>query len=219
MKRFTCGCLLISLIVMFTACAPVSPTNHGANFATTTENPNTNVDYSSSELKTIYFAGGCFWGVEKFMSHIYGVQDATSGYANGIGENPSYKDVIRGDEGFAETVKVAYDPARVSLADLISYFFRVIDPTSLNKQGNDQGIQYRTGIYYMDDQDALVIKDAVSQVQEKYNSPIVTEVLPLTNFFLAEEYHQDYLDKNPNGYCHIDLSILNDIAKSRASAN
>lgn len=218
MKRLTHGCLLFFLFVMITACAPVNQINHGASFVSISDNPNTAVDYSTSDLKTIYFAGGCFWGVEKFMSEIYGVQDAISGYANGTAENPTYKDVIRGEEEFVETVEVKYDPARVSLTDLVSYFFRVIDPTSLNKQGNDQGIQYRTGIYYQDDQDASVLKAVMNQVQEKYDQSIVTEILPLSNFYLAEEYHQDYLDKNPNGYCHIDLSILKDIAQSRANA-
>ncbi|MCS7460471.1 peptide-methionine (R)-S-oxide reductase MsrB [Paenibacillus doosanensis] len=173
-------------------------------------NPNKDVDYSKSELRTIYLAGGCFWGIEAYMSRIYGVSDVVSGYANGTGENPSYEDVVRGDRGFAETVKVAYDPNRVTLAELVADYFKVIDPTSVNKQGNDRGIQYRTGIYYENQQDLSVIQAGVDREQGKYEKKIVTEVLPLSNFYLAEEYHQDYLEKHPDGYCHIDLGILKD---------
>ncbi|WP_270168931.1 peptide-methionine (R)-S-oxide reductase MsrB [Paenibacillus sp. SYP-B4298] len=168
------------------------------------------VTMSDAELSEIYLAGGCFWGVEAYMSRIHGVQDVTSGYANGDGENPTYEDVIRGDRGFAETVHVKYDSKQVSLAKLLDYFFRVVDPTSVNKQGNDRGLQYRSGVYYTSPEDAQIIQQAVAQEQEKYDQPIVTEVLPLQNYYLAEEYHQDYLEKNPNGYCHIDLSILDE---------
>ncbi|MEJ8305457.1 peptide-methionine (R)-S-oxide reductase MsrB [Saccharibacillus sacchari] len=173
-------------------------------------NPNDDVDYSKSDLKKIYLAGGCFWGVEAYMARIYGVQDAVSGYANGTGENPSYEDVVQGDRGFAETVEVTYDPERVPLDKLLTEFFKVVDPTSVNKQGNDRGIQYRSGVYYTDDSEKSVIESVISKEQEKYNQDIVTEVLPLENFYMAEEYHQDYLEKNPNGYCHIDMGILNE---------
>lgn len=173
-------------------------------------NPNEGVDYSKSDLKKIYLAGGCFWGVEAYMARIYGVQDAVSGYANGTGENPTYEDVVAVKRGFAETVEVTYDPARISLDKLLTEFFKVIDPTSKNKQGNDRGIQYRSGVYYTDDSEKSVVEAVIAKEQERYNQPIVTEVLPLQNFYEAEEYHQDYLEKNPNGYCHIDMSILND---------
>ncbi|PYE50108.1 peptide-methionine (R)-S-oxide reductase MsrB [Paenibacillus barcinonensis] len=162
------------------------------------------------ELRDLYLAGGCFWGVEAYMARILGVQDVTSGYANGEGENPTYEDVIRGDRGFAETVHVKYDPRQVSLQKLLEAYFRVIDPTSLNKQGNDRGIQYRTGIYYSSPEDETVIQQAVAKEQTHYKQPIVTEVMPLENYYLAEEYHQDYLEKNPNGYCHIDMSVLDE---------
>lgn len=171
-------------------------------------NPNKEVDYSHSTLRNIYLAGGCFWGMEAYMARIFGVSDVVSGYANGTGENPTYEDVVRGDRGFAETVKVTYDPDRVSLADLLTDYFKVIDPTSVNKQGNDRGIQYRTGIYYENKEDLPVIQAAVDAEQQKYDKPIVTEVLPLSNYYLAEEYHQDYLEKHPDGYCHIDLGVL-----------
>lgn len=165
---------------------------------------------ADKDLRDLYLAGGCFWGVEAYMARIQGVQDVTSGYANGKGENPTYEDVIRGDRGFAETVHVKYDPKQVTLKQLLEAYFKVVDPTSLNKQGNDRGIQYRTGIYYASPEDATVIQQAVAQEQSKYDKKIVTEVLPLENYYLAEEYHQDYLAKNPNGYCHIDLSILDE---------
>nr|WP_249963651.1 peptide-methionine (S)-S-oxide reductase MsrA [Histophilus somni] len=155
--------------------------------------------------KTIYLAGGCFWGVEGYFHRIDGVLDAISGYANGKTENPSYQDVLYNNTGHAETVKVIYEQNKLSLEDILQYYFRVIDPTSLNQQGNDKGTQYRTGIYYTDPQDREIILAALTQEQKKYSKPIVVEVLPLQRFDPAEEYHQDYLLKNPNGYCHIDI--------------
>lgn len=171
-------------------------------------NPNLNVDYEGRELREIWFAGGCFWGVEAYMSRIYGVADAVSGYANGRTKNPTYKEVCSGQTGHAETVKVTYDPLLVDLAKLLKHFFSIIDPTLLNRQGNDVGSQYRTGIYYKDEADARMIRSFISREQKKYNMQIVTEVLPLIDFYPAEEYHQDYLDKNPGGYCHVDFSDL-----------
>lgn len=156
--------------------------------------------------RTIYLAGGCFWGLEAYMERIAGVADAVSGYANGEKANPTYDEVIRGS-GHAETVKVTYDADRISLATLLKHYFRVIDPTSLNRQGNDRGVQYRTGIYATYTADSAVINAAVKEQQAKYNKPIVVETKPLDNFYEAEEYHQDYLVKNPNGYCHIDLRL------------
>jgi peptide methionine sulfoxide reductase msrA/msrB len=178
------------------------------------ENPNTNIKYDKSKLKEIWLAGGCFWGVEAYMSRIYGVYDVTSGYANGNIDNPTYEQVCSGNTNFAETVHVLYDPERISLEKLLTSFFKVVDPTSKNRQGNDVGDQYRSGIYYKDVMDKLVIDSVIKSQQVKYTSPIYTEVLPLKNFFLAEEYHQDYLEKNPNGYCHIDFSNLSEGAVS-----
>ncbi|MDO4643990.1 MAG: bifunctional peptide-methionine (S)-S-oxide reductase MsrA/peptide-methionine (R)-S-oxide reductase MsrB, partial [Cardiobacteriaceae bacterium] len=155
--------------------------------------------------KTIYLAGGCFWGLEAYFERINGVVDAVSGYANGKTQNPSYEDVSHRNTGHAETVKVTYDPDRISLDDILQYYFRVVDPTSLNKQGNDRGEQYRTGIYYTDPTERAVIEKAFASEQKKYKKPLVVENLPLNNFYEAEEYHQDYLAKNPNGYCHIDI--------------
>ena len=158
-------------------------------------------------MNTIYLAGGCFWGVEGYFKRIEGVKGTTCGYANGRTENPSYEDVCRHDTGHAETVKVDFDDEVVSLEDLLIYYFRIIDPVSVNKQGNDVGTQYRTGIYYTDESQLPVIKAAIEREQRKYNEKIAVEVLPIENFYSAEEYHQDYLDKNPNGYCHINLDF------------
>lgn len=166
--------------------------------------------------QTIYLAGGCFWGLEAYMERVNGVVDAVSGYANGKGKNPSYKDVIRGS-GHAETVKVTYDADKIDLATLLAYYFRVIDPTSINKQGNDRGEQYRTGIYYTNKQDTAVISQALKTLSKQYKKPIVIENKPLKDFYVAEEYHQDYLAKNPNGYCHIDISLADDDIKSSVS--
>ena len=158
-------------------------------------------------MNTIYLAGGCFWGVEGYFKRIEGVKGTTCGYANGRTENPSYEDVCRHDTGHAETVKVDFDNEVISLEDLLIYYFRIIDPVSVNKQGNDVGTQYRTGIYYTDESQLPVIKAAIEREQRKYSEKIAVEVLPIENFYSAEEYHQDYLDKNPNGYCHIELGL------------
>ncbi|SUO93744.1 bifunctional peptide-methionine (S)-S-oxide reductase MsrA/peptide-methionine (R)-S-oxide reductase MsrB [Suttonella ornithocola] len=164
---------------------------------------------SLENARTIYLAGGCFWGVEAYFQRIPGIIDAVSGYANGNTEHPSYEDVIRGS-GHAETVKVTYNPAQISLEQVLARYFRIIDPTSLNKQGNDRGIQYRTGIYYTNPADEKIIRQAISQLQTKYHRPVVVEVEPLKQFFDAEDYHQDYLNKHPNGYCHIDLNLADE---------
>ena len=158
---------------------------------------------SKQEQQIIYLAGGCFWGLEAYMERIQGVTDAVSGYANGKGDTTSYQLLHATDH--AETVKVTYDPNKISLDKLLQYYFRVIDPTSINKQGNDRGRQYRTGIYYQNEQDKAVIEAALKNLQSKYQEPIQIEVEPLKNYVEAEEYHQDYLKKNPNGYCHIDI--------------
>lgn len=165
----------------------------------------------ASDLKTIYFAGGCFWGIEGYMEKIYGVYDATSGYANGKTENPTYEEVSTGETGHAETVKVQYEPKKISLDKLLSYFLMVVDPTSLNKQGNDEGTQYRSGIYYVNDSDRDIIVEKLKKEQKKYDEKIIVEVKKLNNFYNAEDYHQDYLAKNPKGYCHIDLSKANEV--------
>lgn len=160
------------------------------------------------ENKTIYFAGGCFWGTEHYFKMIKGVIGTTVGYANSIMENPSYKDVCSGDTLAAETVKVDYDPSLVSLEFLTRMFFHAIDPTSLNRQGNDIGTQYRTGIYYTDNEDLAEIYKVFEEQRSTTEGEIVVEVKALQNFYAAEDYHQDYLDKNPDGYCHLPSTLF-----------
>lgn len=161
---------------------------------------------NKTDLRTIYLAGGCFWGLEAYFSALCGVVKTSVGYANGNTPNPNYNEVCKGDTGFVETVKIDYDPQRVSLKDLLNHFFDIINPTLFNRQGNDVGTQYRSGVYYIDEKDRKIIEDAIKKEQSSYTMPIVTEIGALENFYDAEDYHQKYLDKNPGGYCHIDLS-------------
>ena len=157
---------------------------------------------------TIYLAGGCFWGTQKFFDQFSGVIETEVGYANGNTENPSYYEVCSGS-GHAETVKIVYDPEKISLPQLLEYYFMVIDPTSVNRQGNDVGGQYRTGIYYEDESLLDEIQTAYKAEEEKTGLTFVVEVLPLDNYYAAEEKHQKYLDKNPLGYCHIPRNMFN----------
>lgn len=136
-----------------------------------------------------------------------GVISTKSGYSNGHKANPTYEEVCTGTTGHAETVLITYDEEKISLETILLKFFKVIDPTSLNKQGNDIGTQYRTGIYFIHSEDEIIARNFISKMQEKYSNPIVVEVEALRDFYDAEEYHQDYLKKNPRGYCHIDLTI------------
>lgn len=153
--------------------------------------------------KEIYLAGGCFWGTEKYFANINGVIETDVGYANGHIENPTYEEVCRGDTGHTETVRVVYDPQIVSLGFILELYYEVIDPISINRQGGDVGPQYRTGIYYVDNDDKDIIFKSIKELQTKYIEPIGIEVMGLENYYTAEEYHQKYLDKNPKGYCHI----------------
>lgn len=158
--------------------------------------------------KVIYFAGGCFWGVQHFFDQFNGVHETTTGYANGTIENPTYEQVKSQKSGHSETVKVVYECDQITLEQLLYYFYRIIDPTSLNKQGEDEGISYRTGIYYSDPEDQAIIESVTKKVAQQYEQPIVVEILPIQHFYDAEEYHQKYLEKNPNGYCHIPLTLF-----------
>ena len=155
-----------------------------------------------SALKEIYLAGGCFWGCQKFFDQFDGVRETEVGYANGPDRAPSYQDVCH-DSGHAETVRVVYDGEMISLERLLEYYFMVIDPLSVNRQGNDIGIQYRTGIYYTDDDQLAEAKAVYEAEEKKARAKLAVELEPLVNFFTAEEYHQKYLVKNPGGYCHI----------------
>lgn len=154
-------------------------------------------------MKEIYLAGGCFWGCQKYFDLLPGVLETTVGYANGPVANPTYEQVKLAHVGHAETVRVAYDPQQLPLETLLEKYFAVIDPTSVNRQGEDVGIQYRTGIYYTDPADGDTARRALEQLSIAIAAPVVVECKPLENFYPAEEYHQKYLEKNPNGYCHI----------------
>ncbi|MBL4932518.1 MULTISPECIES: peptide-methionine (S)-S-oxide reductase MsrA [Clostridium] len=157
-------------------------------------------------MKEIVLAGGCFWGVEEYISRIEGVKETKVGYANGIKENPTYEEVCTGTTGHAEACYVRYDEKVLSLNNLLEKFFGIIEPTVENRQGPDIGHQYRTGIYYIDKSDLDEIQSYRDKEQEKYDKPIVTEIKDLKCFYDAEEYHQKYLKKNPGGYCHINLN-------------
>ena len=165
-------------------------------------------------MSEIYLAGGCFWGTEKYLSSIRGVLSTQAGYANGKTENPTYEEVCHQNTGHAETVHVVYDSEMIPLEFLLELYYETIDPVSVNRQGGDYGAQYRTGIYYVDDRDLQVIKSSIAQLQERYDKPIAIEVAPLYSFSPAEEYHQKYLDKHPNGYCHIPKALFEKAAKS-----
>lgn len=156
---------------------------------------------------TVYLAGGCFWGVEKFFEQFHGITDTSVGYANGPTSEPSYGDVCNGS-GHAEAVRLEYDKDKISLTEIIKYFFMIIDPLSVNKQGNDTGIQYRTGIYYEDAADLPEIEAVYNEEQNKVGTPLAVELEPIKNFYPAEEYHRKYLDKNPLGYCHINPKLF-----------
>ncbi|MGP1515807.1 MAG: peptide-methionine (S)-S-oxide reductase MsrA [Bacteroidales bacterium] len=159
-------------------------------------------------MKEIYFAGGCFWGMEHFFKQIKGVIHTKVGFANGNTDNPSYEEVYTDTTGYAETVKIQYDENKVSLAFLLDMFFHAINPTILNKQGNDEGTRYRTGVYFSNNEDKQKIVEIFLIKQKEYDMPIVTEIEPLKNFYPASEYHQNYLDKHPYGYCHLPSELF-----------
>ena len=158
-------------------------------------------------MKTIYLAGGCFWGMQKFFDQFHGVLKTEVGYANGPAKAPTYQEVCN-NSGHAETVRIDYDEKALSLAKLLDHYFLVIDPLSVNRQGNDRGIQYRTGIFYTEEEQLPVIREVFGREQEKAGAPLAVLVEPLRNFYSAEEYHQKYLEKNPGGYCHIPNSYF-----------
>ena len=158
--------------------------------------------------KEIYLAGGCFWGTEHFFKQIEGVTETEVGFANGHTAKPTYKEVYTDTTGYVETVHVKYNPDVADLEFLLQMFFKAIDPTSVNKQGHDEGTRYRTGIYYTDAEDLPIINKVYAEEQANYPMPLAVEKLPLENFYTAEEYHQDYLDKNPTGYCHLPTALF-----------
>lgn len=165
--------------------------------------------------KVIYLAGGCFWGVERYFQLLgKGVLDTETGYANGQVENPSYQQVCSGTTGFAETVRLTYDANELPLTQIMAHFFRIVDPTTRDRQGNDVGTQYRPGVYYEDKEDFDTICDYIDFRRKDYQRPLVVEVLPLQNFYRAEDYHQDYLEKQPSGYCHVQLALAAEALRS-----
>ena len=155
-------------------------------------------------MAEIYLAGGCFWGLEEYFSRIEGIKKTTVGYANGQVESTNYQLIHQTDH--AETVHLIYDEKRISLREILLYYFRVIDPLSVNKQGNDVGRQYRTGVYYTNQADKAVIEQVFSEQEKQLGQKIAVELEPLRHYVLAEDYHQDYLKKNPGGYCHINVN-------------
>lgn len=157
----------------------------------------------TNTLQEIYLAGGCFWGTQRYFDCLEGVVSTETGYANGRTANPTYEQVKHENTGHAETVKICFDPSRISLEELLEQFYKVIDPVSVNRQGGDVGIQYRTGIYYTDPVQKEIASRSLAGLQTQYAKPLAVELLPLRHFYPAEEYHQKYLEKNPGGYCHI----------------
>ncbi len=164
-------------------------------------------------MKEIYLAGGCFWGVEEYFKQIKGVVETKVGYANGNTTNPNYKTIK--ETNHAEVVYVKYDSDICGLEFLLEMYYKVIDPISINKQGEDEGTQYRTGIYYTNINDLNIINNSIFKLEQSLNCKVAIEVEELKNFSDAEEYHQDYLEKNPNGYCHIGKDKFNDAKNTK----
>lgn len=158
--------------------------------------------------KDIYLAAGCFWGAQRYFNQIHGVVATEAGYANGNIFHPTYREVSTDATGYAETVHVTYDTDCIGLERILQIYFRAIDPTSVNRQGEDKGTRYRTGIYYTDPQDLTSIENICGRISGELKAPLAVEVKPLKNFYRAEDCHQDYLDKNPDGYCHIPESLM-----------
>lgn len=161
-----------------------------------------------AKTETIYLAGGCFWGTQRYLDLLPGVLSTEAGYANGQTEAPTYEEVKHRHTGHAETVRVTFDPAVLPLSELLNRFFLSIDPLSLNRQGEDEGVQYRTGVYYETEEQKDAVETSLAALQERYDAPIAVEGLPLSNFYPAEEYHQKYLEKNPAGYCHLSPALF-----------
>ena len=160
-------------------------------------------------MREIYLAGGCYWGAEKYISNIRGVLATEVGFANGNTVAPTYEQVKHENTGHAETVHVTYDEAVLPLTALLKLFWRIIDPTTVDQQGEDVGHQYRTGVYWCDAADEATVRAELAALEAKIGKPLAVEALPLEHFYTAEEYHQKYLDKNPGGYCHVPWSLIN----------
>ncbi len=203
---------VLTFILLFVLAACTNKQNNSNNVSLSRKDDLMNTENGN---KVIYLAGGCFWGTEKYLSLVNGVVDTEVGYANGNTENPTYEDVCRRNTGHAETVRVVYNPEEIALEDLLKLFYKVIDPVAYNRQGNDIGTQYRTGVYFVNKEDEAVISASLDELQKKYSEPLAVELLELKNYYVAEEYHQDYLDKNPGGYCHIGKSEFDELKESQ----
>lgn len=159
------------------------------------------------KTETAVFGGGCFWCTEAQYEMLKGVKSVVSGYANGITENPTYKEVCAGDTKHNEVIQIEYDPSVVTYKELVDFFWIAHNPTTLNRQGNDVGDQYRSGIYYTSDTQKQIAEASMKEAQKDWDQPIVTEIVPLKKFYTAEDYHQDYFEKNPyQGYCQAVVS-------------
>lgn len=159
-------------------------------------------------MKTIFLAAGCFWGAQYYLKQIHGVVETETGFANGNTDNPTYEEVYTDRTGYAEAVRVVFDPEVLPLKRLVQLYFDCIEPTSVNQQGEDRGTRYRTGVYYIEPEDRLTIQEVYDDVQRGYSAPLAVEVEPIRNFFPADESHQDYLDKHPDGYCHLPQALF-----------
>lgn len=153
-------------------------------------------------MESVVLGGGCFWCVEAVFQRINGVEKVTNGYAGGSKEDPSYEEVCSGRTGHAEVCKIDFNPALISLQEILEIFFKTHDPTQLNRQGNDVGPQYRSSVFYKDEEQKQIVQDTVESIKAQYTAPIVTTLEPLNTFYPAENYHQDYYRRNPgNPYC------------------
>jgi peptide-methionine (S)-S-oxide reductase len=166
-------------------------------------------------MKKVWLAGGCFWGVEAYFQQLKGVLSTKVGYGQGHVEKPTYQQVCSGTTGHTEVCEITYDESLLSLEKILEHFFRIIDPVTLNRQGPDQGTQYRSGVYYSDEGERELVLAFIKDKQPAYREPIVVEVEPVRNFYAAEDYHQNYLQKTPGGYCHINLMLAKPEEKKR----
>ncbi|MGI6392580.1 MAG: peptide-methionine (S)-S-oxide reductase MsrA [Candidatus Izemoplasmatales bacterium] len=157
-------------------------------------------------MKKVIIAGGCFWGVEAYYKRLKGIETTMVGYTDGLKANPTYEEVCR-SSGHVEAVLLEFDEQLISLRKIIEHFLRIVDPTAINRQGNDIGIQYRSGIYVFEEKDKILVQELLEEAQKHYSRKIQTKVLPAGPFYRAEEYHQGYLEKKPHGYCHVNLHL------------
>jgi methionine-S-sulfoxide reductase len=163
-----------------------------------------------NDMKKIVFAGGCFWGIQAYFKKVKGVLKTEVGYIDGSTDNPTYQDVLRGS-GHTEAMYLEYDENKTTLKLLMDHLFNIIDPTSINRQGNDIGINYRSGVYCYSEEDLSFVQSYIKEAASDYKKPIAVEVKMARDFYSAEDYHQDYLHKNPGGYCHINLNKIFEI--------